>query len=364
MKIAILGGGLAGLSAANVLEKYGVIPTVFETKQSLTDYSPRAQTLISVFVRPIQDSISHLSEEHGLYINPKTNITELVFHSKRETAVVRGHLGYITIRGDHPSSLESQLGYNLLDTEIVNNSSFTMADLEHEFDKVIIATGDPNQVDQIKIPGNYKEIYYKDALISGEFNKNRIHIFQNHNIAPKSFGYLVPLNDSLANLKISFPIGYLNKYLAKGTISTGWQYFLQLLYNKFPGISLVEVKEFSRIVNYASTGAKGRIGNYLLTGNCLGSVMPMLGYDQFFAISSGVHAAKSVINQKNYDSLISPLMRQLTKLQTIYQGMSALDNRDFDNMVKTLNTRAGGIFFNSKYDILKVLEGLLYPMIK
>lgn len=79
--------------------------------------------------------------------------------------------------------------------------------------------------------------------------------------------------------------------------------------------------------------------------------MPILGYDQFFALSSGAYAAYSILSGENYANLISDLKRQLSKLQTIYQGMAQLNNFNYDYMVRGLNTKTGDIFLNSSYDI-------------
>lgn len=360
-----MGGGLSGLSAANILEKNGITPTIFEMKNTFDSDSPRAQTFISVFARPVMDCISHLADKLDIHINPHANITKIVFHSENESGTVKGNLGFIATRGNHFSSLENQLGNKLYKSDIIYNSKYTYSSLVQDFDVIILATGDPSYVNQIEIPGNYLKLHYKDALVSGNFFKNRIDIFQNHRIIPYSFGYLVPMSNNLANLKVSFPSKNIkdNSNINLDSINSRWQHFFKMINNKFGNkLSLLEVKEFSRIINQFSP--VGRIGNSYFAGNCLGSLMPMLGFDQFFSISSGAYAAYSILGHGSYDDLKLNLMKQLSKLLTISQGMTNLNNSYYDAMTRALDTKAGEFFFDSKYDILKVLQLIFYPVVK
>lgn len=57
MRFAIIGAGIAGLSCAIVLEKHGIVPTIFEEVEFIGDREEHCAATLHIVDRPIGDSL-------------------------------------------------------------------------------------------------------------------------------------------------------------------------------------------------------------------------------------------------------------------------------------------------------------------
>ena len=78
MNIAIMGSGLAGLSCALTLEKYGYQADIFERREEVGDRFVIAEAMFSMFHTPYDDAIKFLSETHDLHLKPSSNIQKVI----------------------------------------------------------------------------------------------------------------------------------------------------------------------------------------------------------------------------------------------------------------------------------------------
>lgn len=81
MKVAIMGAGISGLACAIMLEKHGTEPVIFESRGMVGDRFVNGEVLLSMFTRPVNDSIAYLSEQFGIYLHPAAGISKLTFYS-------------------------------------------------------------------------------------------------------------------------------------------------------------------------------------------------------------------------------------------------------------------------------------------
>ncbi len=60
MKVAIIGAGLAGLSCAHELEKYGVRPVIYEKNSYIGEQISHVSAILEIINRPIKDVVKYL----------------------------------------------------------------------------------------------------------------------------------------------------------------------------------------------------------------------------------------------------------------------------------------------------------------
>ena len=123
MNVAIIGAGIAGLSCAIQLERYDIIPTIYERKGYIGDYESHITAFIHLIHRPINDFIQYADETLNIKINPVQTINKVTHHSANKKMVARGNLGYLLKRNSDPDSLVLQLFSQLKKPNIILNQN-------------------------------------------------------------------------------------------------------------------------------------------------------------------------------------------------------------------------------------------------
>ena len=90
MNVAIIGAGIAGLSCAYELKRNGVIPTIFEEKQYLSQAVDFNTTTLKLFDRNMSDPMRYLKKEYNLNIKPLNALKEIVMNSPNKQTVIKG----------------------------------------------------------------------------------------------------------------------------------------------------------------------------------------------------------------------------------------------------------------------------------
>jgi flavin-dependent dehydrogenase len=357
IKVAIMGAGLSGLACAITLEKNGIKPKIFEKRRQVGDRFVNCEILLSVLTKPIDDSIAYFSENHGINLKPAGNIRQLIIHSEHRQAYIRGHLGFTNTRGRHPNSFERQLEKQVK-SKIIFNSKHSYEELLQDFTHVVMATGDASYAARVQDFREDLTVTLRGAIVSGDFDRYTVRAWLNNKLAPKGYGYLIPISENEANIVIGYPDYAENQQLDTHAL---WERFYQNVCSIY-GQDLRITDNFEINKYIIGICKYPRIGNTFFTGNNFGSIMPFLGFGQFASLYSGVQAAKDICGMGNYEESIKPLRNSYQHSIVFRRAMEKLNNSKFDFMVEGLNGPLGNRVFNSNKNILKIASYLLKPL--
>ena len=354
-----MGAGLSGLACAITLEKHGITPVIFEKRSKVGDRFVNGEILLSILSRPIHDCLAYFSEEHGIFLQPSSNIKKLVVFSENEQAEITGHLGFCNLRGRDEESFENQLAKQVKST-IQYDSKYTYEQLLKDFTHVVVATGDAAYAAKIQ---NFREdltVTLKGATVTGEFDRYTVCAWLDNNLAPKGYGYLIPLSEHEANIVIGYPDYPENQ---KTDLDLLWERFHQSAREKFN--QPLEITDRFEITRYImGLSQRSRIGNTFFTGNNFGALMPFLGFGQFPSLLTGIYAAHDLCGLGNYEDLTKPLRQVYHNSLAFRRAMEQLDNHQLNTVVKSLNGYWGEKLFQIKrVDPLKLAGYLLRPML-
>ncbi|MCC5911284.1 MAG: NAD(P)/FAD-dependent oxidoreductase [Clostridiaceae bacterium] len=359
MKVAIMGAGLSGLACAIILERNGIIPTIFESRKEVDDRFVNGEIFLDALNAPIEDAFAYLSNEFQIYLQPVGHIKKLIIYSENEQAITTGDLGFNVARGRREDSLCKQL-LNQLNTEIVYNSKHTYEELLKEFTHIVVATGDGAYSEKM---GNYKRdftVSLKGAIVEGEFDRYTTKTWLDNTFAPSGYTYLIPLSNTEANIVIAYP-DYQKSNRLDGNVL--WENFFTRVQRDLKQTLKItdgfEIAEY--IIGHCN---KPRIGNTFFVGNCYGAIMPFLGFGQFPAIMTGIYAAYDLCGKGNYEKLVKNLNKSYENALVLRKAMEKLDNKKFDILVRNLNGFVGNTLLDyKKIDFLNVISNILKPII-
>ncbi|MCW3488915.1 NAD(P)/FAD-dependent oxidoreductase [Dethiobacter alkaliphilus] len=348
MKVAIMGAGLAGLSCALTLEKYGISPTVFESRSQVGDRFVNSEIILSALCRPHRDPLAYLADTYGIFLHPVGHISELLLFSEHEKAVVKGQLGFSTIRGREADSWEKQLARQVK-SDIVFNSRHAYEDLLEEYTHVVVATGDGAYAEKMQNYHTDLTVTIKGATLEGSFNRYAVAAWLDARYAPLGYSYFIPYSEHEANLSVAFPDYPQNENVDADQL---WHHLHETVRRDL-GQELKITDTFS-ITGYAIGLCNyPRLGNTFFTGNCFGAIMPFLGFGQYPAILTGIYAALDLCGKGRYEDLTRPLRKSYQNALSLRSSLEKLDNKGLDLVVKALNTKAAERLFHSRFDFLK-----------
>jgi flavin-dependent dehydrogenase len=360
LNIAIMGAGLSGLACAITLEQHGVTPTVLEKRGRVGDRFVNGEVLLSLLSRPIHDNIQYVSEQFHIYLQPLASVQQMTIYSQNKTAVIEGFLGFTNLRGRVQGGFEAQLSRQLK-TTIQFNSEQSYEQLLSDYTHVIMATGDANYSKQVKNFRRDCTVSMKGATVEGSFDKNSVKVWFDYDVAPKGYGYLIPLSEREANIVIGCPDG------ASGVtynMEQLWERFITKVQQTYD--SPLRVTDQFQFTEYPiGICQEARIGNTFFVGNCFGSIMPFLGFGQFASILTGVYAAYDLLGMGKYEDLTKPLRQSYENSLVLRTSMEQLTNHHLDRIISLLNGYWGDKLFHSRnMDLLKIASYLLRPYVK
>lgn len=359
MKVAIMGAGISGLACAITLEQHGIEPVIFESRSMIGDRFVNAEVLLSMFTRPVNDSIAYLSEQFGIFLHPAAGISKFTFYSKHEQAILEGQLGFTNVRGRQKNSFEAQLGRQVK-SKIHYKSEKTYEELLADYTHVVMATGDS---DYAKKTGNFREdltVSVKGATVEGQFDPYEVKAWLDYELAPFGYGYLIPFSEKEANLVIAIPdIPEINT-----GIETLWdRYYLKVQAEL--GQALPVTDQF-QITGYPlGVCHSGRIGNTFYVGNCFGAMMPFMGFGQHASWMTGIYAAQDLCGLGNYEELTKPIRKSYENSLVLRRTMEHLSNETLDLIIRNLDSYLGKkLLTSTTLNPLKIASYLLRPYIK
>ncbi|MFZ3170631.1 MAG: NAD(P)/FAD-dependent oxidoreductase [Carboxydocellales bacterium] len=354
-----MGAGLSGLACAITLEKQGITPVIFEKRSQVGDRFVNGEILMTVLERPVQDNIAYLTEKHGIFLQPVSNIKTLILHSEHEQVRISGHLGFVNIRGREQDSFENQLARQVK-SEIIFNSLATYEELLGDFTHVVLATGDAAYAAKLQDFHQDLTVTLKGVTVQGNFDRYTVISWLDNRLAPQGYGYLIPFSEKEATIVIGYPDYQQN---IEQDINVLWDRYYHRVCQDLN--QTLEVTDRFEVTRYIMGICKyPRIGNTFFVGNCFGTMMPFLGFGQFPSLLTGIYAAHDLCGLGNYEQLTKPLRKSYQNSLVFRRTFEGLDNHKLDIIVKKLNGYWGQLLFNTKLiNPLKVASYLLRPWI-
>lgn len=360
MNVAIMGAGISGLSCAITLEKHSVTPTIFEKRSCVGDRFVNAESMFHVLNSPINDCLSYLSDEFGIFLKPIAQVHKIFLHSKNETGCIEGKIGYLNVRGRQEEAYDVQLK-NQVKTQIEYNSNYEYEELCKNFDAVVLATGDSDYASHL---GNYRNdlsVSIRGVTVEGAFQADMPHVWFNYAVLPKGYGWVIPYSDKEANLVMLYP-DYPS--ITKMDINKMWDDFYGMVTRSLDQeFKITDKFEITRYM--VGICNRPKLEHTYFVGNCFGAISPGLGFGQFTSILTGVYSAYDICGLGNYEELVKPLFTNYKNSLVLRRFLEELQDKELDLITKNLNISLIKNFVsklcdtNSRIDLLNDLTPLM-----
>ncbi|HAN10313.1 MAG TPA: dehydrogenase [Clostridiales bacterium] len=299
MKVAIIGAGISGLACAFEFERNGIIPTIFEKKSNPGDTFDLNICMFNTTGKSYRDPLVYLKKQYNIELNPLSHLNKVTLNTPDKQTILVDNFGYIFKRGIEEYSLGSQLASKIKcpitsDTYIHNTK-----DLSNNFDYIVVATGNNNIAKSLNIWNYELSTRIRIATILGKFETGSLILWFDKRFAKDCYGYMIAHSPKEAILTLivnNISYSEMEYYFKEFLLFTKLNY-------KINGIT--ELDFYTGFINTM------QIGNTYFIGNSGGLVEDFLGYGVMNSIESGVLAARSIINNKNYNIAIQPLINDV-----------------------------------------------------
>lgn len=345
MKVAIVGAGVAGLSCAYEFEKHGITPEIFEMRRRVGEDVDFDASTLKLFDRVYEDPLVYIKKNYNIDLVPLNILRKIIMHSPNSDTVVENTSGYIFRRGEAENSLENQLA-SYVKTPI-NFYRYTYIDeIKKEYDYIIDATGTLELPKKRGIHTPYLKAYSRMSVISGSFDVNTIEMWMNTEFSKNCFCYLLPHSPDKASIALSV------NNISHPELDYYWEKFITT-----ENIRNTIIKT-SDILHDAGAVYPHRVDNIYFVGKAGGFIGSVLGFGMINAIETGALAARSIINNTDYEELVKPIYKYLQRKSEFRKALNTFENKDFDKLVDFLGFPGiKQIIYNNP--VAKVTQGTL-----
>jgi digeranylgeranylglycerophospholipid reductase len=344
LRVAIIGAGIAGLSCAHELERYGISPAIYEDLDFIGDREPHITVILEVTDRPVTDIVKYFSEEFDINLEKLNVIKKLTHYTPNKKVIVKKkYLGYFFKRGKDEDSVKRQLHSQLKNTEIIFSSKPDCKVLSKEYDYVVVATGRPEIPIEFGIWTSLIDGWIKGAIVEGEFDPNELIMWLNRKYCKNGYAYLAPCNEQKAALLLFVP------FTTPEQIDYYWRRFLETEKIKFPIIEEFKIQHFCGSIN------PHKVNNIYFAGASAGGLDPFLGFGQLSCFSMGVFAARSIVEGLDYEVLIKDIVKKEKNLLEIRKSFDKLTNKGYDKLFGIIdNPIIKFLAYKTKINIVKL----------
>jgi len=342
VKVAIIGGGLSGLSCAHELERHGISPVIFHRNGYIGDQYSHISVLLEIQHRPIKDAIKYIKKNFDISITPVNTVNTLTHYSPNRKTVIKGNFGFFLKRGRDKDSLPMQLFSHLKTSKINFNTYGDIDPLAKEFDYVVVANGNTVFTNQLGCWYPTIKTYIRGAVLLGDFDPNNLIMWINKDYCKNGYAYLSPFNSKKAS--VILVVTDVNEK----EIDHYWKAFLD-----YENINYTIVEEFKQ-AHDTGFAYPHKVDNIYFVGNAGGAIDPFLGFGQLNSIEMGVMAARSIANGDDYERLLKHVTKHNQQLYQMRKAFNTADNDTYDSLLASIGFPGiRHLLYNTRFDVVK-----------
>lgn len=325
MKVAIFGGGFAGLSCAHELERLGIRPDIFEKRGYIGEPVNHVTAILEVSTRPVKDTLKYFRDEFHIQFEPLNVVKTLIHYAPNVKTTVKGNnLGYLFENTSSPTSIKRQLLSQLKTSRISLNEDVDPLKLKKDYDYVVIANGDYTFPQESGIWQEWLQAYCKGAVVHGSFDPEAILMWINKDYCKNGYAYLTPFNKNKAALIL------VATDINEKEIDHYWELFLDS-----ENIRYTITEEF-KLEHRAGLVYPLIVENMIMTGNAAGGIDPFLGFGHFNALISGASAARTIARGIDYEKQLKTIMHRNKDMRQFRRIFNTMTNKGYDNLIATM----------------------------
>jgi flavin-dependent dehydrogenase len=316
MRIKIIGGGIAGLTAAINLKKAGMDVEVHERKRYCGKHTGDFQFLENwTFKNDALDMLRSMNVQTDFYVRPRhtqeavSPSGKLYFGTSHKPAI------YLVKRGRSRDSIDRSLESQCLQmgVKLVFNSKLKSQEAD------IIATG-------IKKP----EFIATSVMFPCEHAYRSVLIFDD-NLSKEFYSYFI-VNDNVGEITCVNPVGR-KDHIAR----------LEKTVQRCEKIFAIKVKKnierYSAPLSFKPLRTARKNDQYYV-GEAAGFQDCFLGFGMMYAFKSGYLAAKSLLEDLDYNQLIENELLKPMLVSCANRALWAkLSNTGYERVIRLLNSR-------------------------
>ncbi|MFW9833652.1 MAG: NAD(P)/FAD-dependent oxidoreductase [Candidatus Thorarchaeota archaeon] len=311
--VAIIGGGISGLTAATLLGKKGYDVVVLERNQTIgahNDFQMQGFPAFEMSNLPIRIPRKHLVTKGHLWTSSKTRMSFesskplLFLHYRGSQKSIDKHLADLALNEGVTIQTSSEL--KKLDSGKMIKEITTKDNKRHRT-RCILAADGVNSITRRLVGADIlrpKGLGLGAVLESVEVEPLEFHGAFSHNIAPLGYSYIIGHPDGKATVAVSIRPKHLELSLA-GYFARTLKFFHSVIKNEKP------TKFFSGVVTCGEGYHQLVHKNLLFIGEAGGFQDPILGFGMVPAIKSAELASKIVNTALTYTQNQSTFLEQL-----------------------------------------------------
>ncbi len=348
MKVAIIGGGVSGLSCAHELERYGVKPHIYEKNDFIGEAYPHVSAFLDLISRPIKDPIKYFNKKFNIKIKPLNEINTLTHFSPNKKTIINGNFGYLMKRGKEKDSLKNQIFSQLKKSKIIFNELADYEELSKAYDYVVVASGNANFTEELGCWYDWIVTYLKVGVVLGDFDPNTIVMWINKEYCKNGYAYLTPFSKKRASIVLVVTD------VTEKQVDLYWDLFKD-----------TENLDYDIIQEYKLKNKTGYVwphntNNIYFIGNAGGGTDPFLGFGQLNAVITGVKAARSIVKGKKYEKSIKDLIKYNTNMYQFRKAFNKATNSDYDKIITAIGLPlVKQSIYKSKFNVVKIGGNIL-----
>lgn len=324
MDIAIIGAGLAGLSCAHELEKYGISPVIYERNSFIGEPHLHVSAILEIIHRPIKDSVKYFKKDFGIDIQPLNTLNRVIHNSPNKVTEIKGNLGYFFSRSKEPNDVKNQMYSKLRNTRVLFNEYGDYQLLSEKYDYLIIANGNIDFTNELGCWKQWLNTYVRGAIVLGDFDPNTLIVWLNKDYCKNGYAYLTPFDNKRASMII------IVTDVDEREVDRYWELFLYT-----ENIKYTIIEEF-KLHHSSGYVYPHRIGNMFLAGDAGGVIDPFPGFGQMSSITMGVMAARAIVEGKDYKELTKSIFKRNMQLHEFKRLFDITGNAGFDVLMASI----------------------------